>query len=59
MTLDIANANNMIIYCSGPNSCTDHGCDKGTLAQGWGSGTADFPYLIDVSFSIKILSILA
>ncbi|KAI8381025.1 glycoside hydrolase superfamily [Radiomyces spectabilis] len=28
------------------NSCPDHGCDKGTLAQGWGSGTAEFPYLI-------------
>ncbi|PRP87808.1 glycoside hydrolase family 3 protein [Planoprotostelium fungivorum] len=30
----------------GPNACTDHGCDDGTLAQGWGSGTTDFPYLI-------------
>ncbi|CAO0790070.1 unnamed protein product [Mucor circinelloides] len=27
--------------------CADHGCDIGHLAQGWGSGTADFPYLID------------
>jgi beta-glucosidase len=31
----------------GPNSCPDRGCDNGTLAMGWGSGTADFPYLID------------
>lgn len=27
--------------------CADHGCNDGHLAQGWGSGTADFPYLID------------
>ncbi|CEG66924.1 hypothetical protein RMATCC62417_03418 [Rhizopus microsporus] len=31
----------------GINACDDHGCDKGTLAQGWGSGTAFFPYLVD------------
>ncbi|KAF7335801.1 Fn3-like domain-containing protein [Mycena venus] len=35
----------------GPNACStgqgDHGCDEGTLAMGWGSGTANFPYLID------------
>jgi len=31
---------------NGPNTCRDHGCDDGTLAQGWGSGTTDFPYLI-------------
>ncbi|KAI8962817.1 glycoside hydrolase family 3 protein [Daldinia sp. FL1419] len=31
---------------SGPNSCPDRGCDSGTLAMGWGSGTADFPYLV-------------
>jgi beta-glucosidase len=30
----------------GPNACPDRGCDVGTLAMGWGSGTADFPYLI-------------
>ncbi|OCK81301.1 glycoside hydrolase family 3 protein [Lepidopterella palustris CBS 459.81] len=30
----------------GPNGCSDHGCDDGTLAQGWGSGTASFPYLV-------------
>jgi beta-glucosidase len=34
---------------SGPNgvgACADHGCVDGTLAQGWGSGTTNFPYLI-------------
>ncbi|KAI9286528.1 beta-glucosidase [Umbelopsis sp. AD052] len=30
----------------GPNSCEDRGCDRGTLAIGWGSGTAEFPYLV-------------
>ncbi|KAI0781584.1 glycoside hydrolase family 3 protein [Irpex lacteus] len=30
----------------GPNACTDRGCNKGVLAMGWGSGTANFPYLI-------------
>ncbi|TVY45269.1 Beta-glucosidase [Lachnellula subtilissima] len=30
----------------GINSCSDRGCDQGTLAMGWGSGTANFPYLI-------------
>jgi beta-glucosidase-like glycosyl hydrolase len=29
----------------GINSCTDQGCDKGTLGMGWGSGTARYPYL--------------
>ncbi|KAI9030703.1 glycoside hydrolase superfamily [Phycomyces nitens] len=31
---------------NGPNECADHGCNTGTLAQGWGSGTAEFPYLV-------------
>lgn len=31
----------------GPNGCADRGCDNGTLAMGWGSGTDQFPYLID------------
>ncbi|KAG0928436.1 hypothetical protein G6F35_007997 [Rhizopus arrhizus] len=34
----------------GISACEDHGCDDGTLAQGWGSGTANFPYLIDVTY---------
>ncbi|KAL0090753.1 glycoside hydrolase superfamily [Phycomyces blakesleeanus] len=31
---------------NGRNACVDHGCNVGTLAQGWGSGTSDFPYLV-------------
>ncbi|ORY12520.1 beta-glucosidase [Clohesyomyces aquaticus] len=38
---------------NGPNGCPDHGCDNGTLAQGWGSGTAWFPYLITPLDAIK------
>ncbi|RAK86143.1 beta-glucosidase precursor [Aspergillus costaricaensis CBS 115574] len=30
----------------GANGCSDRGCDNGTLAMGWGSGTANFPYLV-------------
>lgn len=30
----------------GENGCPDRGCDEGTLGQGWGSGTANYPYLI-------------
>ncbi|KAF3908700.1 Beta-glucosidase [Arthrobotrys entomopaga] len=34
----------------GPNGCPDRGCSdgtpEGTVAMGWGSGTANFPYLI-------------
>ncbi|KAL2259637.1 hypothetical protein VTK26DRAFT_6628 [Humicola hyalothermophila] len=30
----------------GPNSCADRGCSSGTLAMGWGSGSANFPYLV-------------
>jgi hypothetical protein len=30
----------------GPNGCPDRGCDNGTLGMAWGSGTAEFPYLI-------------
>lgn len=30
----------------GPNGCPDHGCDNGTLGMAWGSGTANFPYLV-------------
>ncbi|GAA5800706.1 glycoside hydrolase superfamily, partial [Helicostylum pulchrum] len=28
-------------------NCADHGCTGDTLAQGWGSGTSFYPYLID------------
>lgn len=30
----------------GPNACPDRGCNQGTLASGWGSGTVEFPYLV-------------
>ena len=29
----------------GPNACPDRACNVGTLAQGWGSGTAEYPFL--------------
>ena len=32
-----------IVNPAGPNACGDRGCDTGTLAMGWGSGTAQFP----------------
>ncbi|KAK2871765.1 hypothetical protein FQN49_002847 [Arthroderma sp. PD_2] len=31
---------------NGPNACPDRSCNQGTLGSGWGSGTADFPYLV-------------
>ncbi|KAH8590005.1 glycoside hydrolase family 3 protein [Bisporella sp. PMI_857] len=31
---------------NGPNGCPDRGCNHGTLGTGWGSGTANFPYLV-------------
>ena len=37
----------------GPNSCPDRGCADGTLAMGWGSGTADFPYLVTPADGIQ------
>ncbi|KAM0345488.1 hypothetical protein ACHAPU_006415 [Fusarium lateritium] len=30
----------------GLNYCPDQGCNEGTLGSGWGSGAADFPFLI-------------
>jgi beta-glucosidase len=32
-----------IVNPDGANACTDRGCNIGTLAQGWGSGTAEYP----------------
>ncbi|KAH7344460.1 glycoside hydrolase superfamily [Rhizoctonia solani] len=37
----------------GINSCADRGCNRGILAQGWGSGTAEYPYLVDPLHAIK------
>ncbi|KAL4932565.1 beta-glucosidase [Aspergillus undulatus] len=35
-----------IVNPDGANACEDRGCNIGTLAQGWGSGTAEYPYLV-------------
>ncbi len=37
----------------GPNGCPDRGCLDGTLAMGWGSGTASFPYLVTPETAIQ------
>lgn len=37
----------------GANGCDDRGCNQGTLAMGWGSGTANFPYLITPEQAIQ------
>ncbi|EKM59357.1 glycoside hydrolase family 3 protein [Phanerochaete carnosa HHB-10118-sp] len=41
----------------GPNGFTDRGGDDGILAMGWGSGTAQFPYLIDPLSAIQTRAI--
>jgi beta-glucosidase len=38
--------NDAINNPAGPNACADRGCDTGTLAMGYGSGTAEYPYLV-------------
>ncbi|KXS13088.1 glycoside hydrolase family 3 protein [Gonapodya prolifera JEL478] len=38
---------------NGLNSCADHGCVDGTVAQGWGSGTTYFPYIVAPVDGIK------
>ncbi|KAF2497446.1 beta-D-glucoside glucohydrolase [Lophium mytilinum] len=38
---------------NGINSCADRQCNTGTLAMGWGSGTAEFPYLVAPLDAIK------
>ncbi|KAI9925170.1 hypothetical protein ASPWEDRAFT_120280 [Aspergillus wentii DTO 134E9] len=40
----------------GLNSCSDGGCDKGVLTQGWGSGTSKLPYLITPQEAIANVS---
>ncbi|PYI28771.1 BETA-glucosidase precursor [Aspergillus indologenus CBS 114.80] len=37
----------------GANGCSDRGCDNGTLAMAWGSGTAEFPYLVTPEQAIQ------
>jgi beta-glucosidase len=36
----------------GPNACPDRACLRGTTAMGYGSGTAEFPYLISPASAI-------
>ncbi|KAK3689621.1 glycoside hydrolase family 3 protein [Podospora appendiculata] len=38
----------------GPNACAERGCVKGTLAMGYGSGTAEFPYLISPATALQL-----
>jgi beta-glucosidase len=35
-----------IVALRGANACVDRGCNEGTLAMGWGSGSVEFPYLV-------------
>ncbi|KAM0350667.1 hypothetical protein ACHAPU_003155 [Fusarium lateritium] len=37
----------------GANACVDRSCNRGTLGQGWGSGTVDYMYLDDPIGAIK------
>ena len=37
----------------GPNGCGNRNCDNGTLAMAWGSGTAEFPYLVTPETAIQ------
>nr|ATQ35964.1 beta-glucosidase [Talaromyces piceae] len=59
-TLPLSKPNSLAIIGSdaavnpdGPNACSDRGCDTGTLAMGWGSGTCEFPYLVGPLEAIK------
>ncbi|KAI0404102.1 glycosyl hydrolase family 3 N terminal domain-containing protein [Xylaria palmicola] len=38
---------------NGPNACVDRICNVGTLAMGWGSATAEFPYLISPATALE------
>lgn len=38
---------------NGPNGCGDRGCDNGTLGMAWGSGSANFPYLVTPETAIQ------
>jgi beta-glucosidase len=39
----------------GINSCSDQGCNKGTLGMGWGSGSARYPYVLRLTTCQEIL----
>ena len=38
---------------AGPNGCPNRGCDNGTLGMAWGSGTAEFSYLVTPETAIQ------
>lgn len=38
---------------NGPNSCSDKGCDNGTLAVAWGSGSASLSYVVTPDSAIQ------
>ncbi|KAL1796643.1 hypothetical protein ACET3X_005183 [Alternaria dauci] len=42
-----------IVAPKGANACVDRGCNDGTLAMGWGSGSVEFPYLVAPLDAIK------
>ena len=42
-----------IVAPKGANACVDRGCNDGTLAMAWGSGSVEFPYLIAPLDAIK------
>ena len=42
-----------IVNPAGANACTNEACLKGTVPLGWGSGIANFPYLISPSEAIS------
>jgi len=42
----------------GPNGCSDRGCSDGTIAMGWGSGTANFPYLVSPLTALQARAML-
>ncbi|GAW26142.1 putative glycoside hydrolase family 3 protein [Rosellinia necatrix] len=38
---------------NGPNACVDRICNVGTLAMGWGSATAEYPYLVSPATALE------
>lgn len=42
-----------VVNPAGPNACVDRGCNNGTLGMGWGSGTAEYPYLVSPYDALK------
>ena len=42
---------------NGANGCEDRGCNQGHLAMGWGSGTADYSYLVTPHDAIQARAI--